>query len=89
MLSLAPSHISSLVILEEIHKLSNFTRTHQEFCDITCGVPQGSVLGPISFLLFINDIFNFVAEGCVLHMYADDVIIYPSATSKDGLEYRL
>ena len=31
---------------------------------------------------------NFTLEGCVLHMYADD-IIYASTTSKDELEYRL
>ena len=67
-------------------------KCHQEtseFCDISCGVPQGSVLGPILFLLFINDISNFAVEGCVLNMYADDVIIYTSATSKDELDSRL
>ena len=47
---------------------------------------QGAVPGPILFLLFINDISNFAVETCVLNMYADDVIIYTSATSKDGLE---
>ena len=62
-----------------------FHQETSEFCDITCGVPQGSVLGPILFLLFINDISNFVVEGCVLNMDADDVIIYTSATSKDEL----
>ena len=41
------------------------------------------------FLLFINDISNFTVEGCVLNMYADNVIIYTSATSKDEFEYRL
>ena len=66
-----------------------FHQETSEFCDITCGVPQGSVLGPILFLLFINDISNFAVEGCVLNMYADDVIIYTSATSKDELESRL
>ena len=66
-----------------------FHQETSEFCDITCGVPQGSVLGPILFLSFINDISNFTVEGCVLNMYADDVIIYTSATSKDELESRL
>ena len=66
-----------------------FHQETSEFCDITCGVSQGSVLGPILFLLFINDISNFAVEGCVLNMYADDVIIYTSATSKDELECRL
>ena len=65
---------------------------HQEtsqFCDITCGVPQGSVPGPILFLLLINDISNFAVEGCVLNMYAADVIIYTSSTSKDEFECKL
>ena len=64
-----------------------FDQETSEFCDITCGVPQGSVPGPILFLLFNNDISNFAVEGCVLNMHADDVIIYTSATSKDELEY--
>ena len=42
------------------------------------------VLGPILFLLFINDISNFEVEGCALNMYADDVIIYTSAVRHDS-----
>ena len=75
-----------------LNKRKQVVRFHQEtseFCYITCGVPQGSVLGPILFLLFINDISNFAVEGCVLNMYADDVIIYTSTTSKDELACRL
>ena len=59
-----------------------------EFCDITCGVPQVSLQG-LFFLIFINVISSFVVEACVLNMYADDVIIYTSATSKDELECML
>ena len=44
---------------------------------------------PIFSLLFINDISGFAVEACVLNMYADDVIIYTSETSKDELECRL
>ena len=66
-----------------------FHKEISEFFDVTYGVPQVSVLGPILLLLFINDISNFAVEGCVLNMYADDVIIYTSATSKDKSEYRL
>ena len=50
---------------------------------------QGAVPGPILFLSFINDISNFAVEACVLNIYADDAIIYTSATSKDELECKL
>ena len=66
-----------------------FHQETSEFCYITCGVPQGSVPGPIFFLSFINDISSFAVEACVLNMYTDDVIIYTSETSKDELECRL
>ena len=47
------------------------------------------MLGPILFLLFINDISNFTLEGCVLNMYADDVIIYVSADNVELLKHKL
>ena len=53
------------------------------------GFLKGSVLEPLLFLLFINDVSNFTTEGCVLDMYADDVIIYTSATTSDELQMKL
>ena len=75
--------------LNERKQFVNFNNETSEYCEITYGVPQGSVIGPILFLLFINDISNFAVEGCVLNMYADDVIIYTSAMSTHELECKL
>ena len=46
-----------------------------ELLSITAGVPQGSILGPVLFTLYINYILSSITD-VKFHLYADDTIMY-------------
>ena len=49
---------------------------------ITCGVPQGSVLGPLFFLIYVNDLQEAL-KGSHFRLYADDTVLYQAGLNAE------
>ena len=52
--------------------------------ELSKGVPQGSILGPLLFNIFVNDLFLFI-EKCTLYDYADDNSMSYSSSTLQGV----
>ena len=64
--------------------LVKYADTMSDVKDVQMGVPQGSVLGPLLFTLYVNDLPTFITKGRVT-MYADDTTITVSAEDPEEL----
>ena len=42
---------------------------------VTYGTAQGSILGPLIFILYVNDIFKSLIPDTSIYMYADDTLL--------------
>ena len=52
----------------------SFLNEHSSYADVVCGVPQGSILAPLLFILYINDICN-ISNYSGFTLFADDTTI--------------
>ena len=66
----------------------NIGDSHSDFRQTNMGVPQGSILGPLIFLLFINDMPQSL-KHCKMILFADDGIVYIAGKDIDTLTTQL
>ena len=53
----------------------NINSVTSSYSKLRCGVPQGSILGPLLFIIYTNDIFLEIADSEKIYMYADDTLL--------------
>lgn len=73
-----------LVEISQINNKNNTIETYQsEFKNISTGVPQGSILGPLLFLAYINDLPKCIKHKTIL--FADDISVIVTTEKNKGI----
>lgn len=73
---------SQCVELSKLNSLNEVTTYRSQFKINSHGVPQGSVLGPLLFLLYINDLPEVIEYKCIL--FADDVSVVVNSDTEEN-----
>ena len=75
--------------LEDRSQKTKFEFFTSEITEVLSGVPQGSILGPLLFLCFVNDLPENFENTCSIFAYADDTQLVVSAQTPDELKEKI
>ena len=56
-----------------------------DWLTVTSGVPQGSLLGPLFFIVYINDLPGVISKDSSIALYADDSKMYRVISTQEDL----
>ena len=65
-------------------QFTSINNTHSDKKNIYCGIPQGSVFGPLLFLIYINDLPN-VSQKLYSILFADDTSVFLEGNNLNSL----
>ena len=68
--------------LENRYQRININNITSSYSKLRCGIPQGSILGPLLFIIYTNDIFLELDNNEKMYMYADDTLLINTGASE-------
>ena len=74
--------------LDQRYQLTKINNVYSKKQNVTMGVPQGSILGPLLFMIYINDLPN-VSDLVKFYIFADDTTVMIKACNQEELQSKI